>query len=332
MVYYYTYDLQVETSKICESNRLLVNGKVNTGGTITASDESVCAPGGVVNLSASSSNSGSIFWFVDSTTTNSIASGPIFSPNVSSDSIFYVLSSSKIPVKNVGHVSNAIGSGSNHGGGYYLIFDALKSFVLKTVKVYATGSKNRTFQLRDANGVVISEKTILVPNGESRVVLDWLIPSGTDFQLGVPTGSDLFRSNAGVTYPYSLNGLIDIKNSTAGTAFYYYLYDLEVQENGGCDGLRVPVSVSLDVCTGVNLAENTKLNIFPNPSSDFVQIQGSNIIGIELSDVLGKVIWIKHTTSELSSFDISGLSVGVYTIKVNYDDGSSSITKLYRQN
>ena len=57
---------------------------------------------------------------------------------------------------------------------------------------------------------------------------------------------DLYRNNAGVSYPYDIANLISIKQSNANTPlnFYYFFYDWEI-ETPSCSSARKPVTVSM---------------------------------------------------------------------------------------
>lgn len=133
-----------------------------------------------------------------------------------------------------GPANNAFGTGGSHGGGQYLVFTALNPFTLKSVKVYATGAKDRTITLKDASGALIDSKTINIPDGESIVTLNLTIPKGVNLRLGVETGADLFRNSAGAIYPYTVPDVLSITGNSAGIgneAYYYYFYDWKIQGN-----------------------------------------------------------------------------------------------------
>lgn len=162
-------------------------------------------------------------------------------------------------------ISGYAGKTTNTGGGaygnytQYLVFDAIKPFLLKSVKVYANSAGNRTFQVLSSSGSLITQVTVNVPMGESRPLLNLNIPQANDMRLTVTTTlQNLYRNNAGVTYPYTLAGLVSVKNSSAGTQYYYYCYDWEVEEgNMVCNSARTPVTATVN--SGVQLAPVVKL-------------------------------------------------------------------------
>jgi hypothetical protein len=149
--------------------------------------------------------------------------------------------------------SRYTGKSTNTGGGaygnytQYLIFDAFAPFTLKSVKVYANSAGNRTFQVLNSSGGLITQATVNVPSGESRVTLNLSVPQGTDMRLTVTTAlQNMYRNNGGVAYPYTLGGLVSVKNSSAGTQYYYYCYDWEVQEASMvCPSTRTQVTATV---------------------------------------------------------------------------------------
>jgi Leucine-rich repeat (LRR) protein len=66
---------------------------------------------------------------------------------------------------------------------------------------------------------------------------------------------------------------------------------------------------------------NSKLNIYPNPSDDIIniEIENKNNATIEIYDVNGTLIFSKALNSESEKIDISGFSGGIYLVKVKQD-------------
>ena len=85
----------------------------------------------------------------------------------------------------------------------------------------------------NSSGTLLQSRTINVPDGQSRVTLNFDIQSPGNYELGVVAGSVLYRNTTGASYPYTIGGLVSItlSNSTTNPAnYYYYCYDWEVQE------------------------------------------------------------------------------------------------------
>ena len=86
---------------------------------------------------------------------------------------------------------------------------------------------------RNSLGSVIDDTTLTLIAGGQRIDLNFDVPVGVNYQLGVSSsGSGLWRNNAGVNYPYDIGGLVNIKYSSASSnplGFYYFFYDIEVE-------------------------------------------------------------------------------------------------------
>ena len=145
--------------------------------------------------------------------------------------------------------SSAPGEFSNYNG--YLILDATVMSLLKSATVYSEDTNVVTFELRDDNGVVLDNVTHTVYPGSQSLIFNFLIPSGTDYQLGIDGGnSGLYRNNAGtgnsIAYPFNI-GEVDITSSGAGDQYYYFYYDLEITPNSSyidtmiCDGDSIQI-------------------------------------------------------------------------------------------
>src|SRR5690606_18475953 len=106
----------------------------------------------------------------------------------------------------------------------WLYFDAYEPFLLKSVKVYATGNGERHFVLTDNTGSLLAEKVAYVPNGTHRVDLDFQVPAGTDLRITAFDDNTeivlaLHRDASGVSYPYPLGGLGAITSSSGGGGY-----------------------------------------------------------------------------------------------------------------
>ncbi len=201
-----------------------------------------CDPG-EVSLEATVQSGDQINWYDTPSATQPLFTGNVFTTNIAQTTTYYTASSTDFfSTAHVGPATNSIGGGGDHGGDQYLIIDAATPFRIKSATVYANGATDRTFRLRDANGNTLLEKTVYVNDGENRINLDIDVPQGSNLQLGCISPGGLYRNNAGVSYPYSIPGIMQIKSSTAGLDYYYYLYDMEVETTERCESDRIAVT------------------------------------------------------------------------------------------
>ena len=147
----------------------------------------------------------------------------------------------------VGPVDNTFGTGDYFSGDQYLIFNNPTPVFLKSVDLYADVAGERTIELRDNLGSVLESITIDVPVGASTAILDFEVPIGTGLQLGAEIGSspDLYRNDAGASYPYTLAESVEIVGSSTGSDFYYFFYNWEVHPYN-CASDRVPVTAVVE--------------------------------------------------------------------------------------
>lgn len=197
-------------------------------------DTTLCAPGSVTVTGGSDYK-----WYDDANATTLLGSGANFTtPFLNQTDTFFVREVVQMP-DNINfappHNSN-FGGGNYTTSGYYLIFDAITPFTLKSVLVDASTAGNRTIYLRSFNNTVIDSVVANVPAGVSRVTLDFSVPSGNDYRLSASNNPGFYRNNGGVSYPYTVPGVVSIKNcggpQNPEGANYYYFYDWEVLAPG----------------------------------------------------------------------------------------------------
>lgn len=252
--YYYSfYDWEIETPG-CTTDRTAVVAEIAAAPSTQGASR--CGTGSVA---LSASGSGDLHWFDASAGGNLVNTGTSFStPNLNSSTSYYVESEILPTPEYVGPTDNNFGTGGNFNNVQSLVFDCYQAARLATVKVYAQGAGNRTIELRNSGGTVLQSATVNIPDGESRITLNFDLPVGTDLQLGTSAGPNLYRNNTGPNYPYNLPGTLSITSSTAGADFYYFFYDWEVQKQG-CVTARTEVIATVNPLPTVAVSGNTEV-------------------------------------------------------------------------
>jgi hypothetical protein len=77
-------------------------------------------------------------------------------------------------------------------------------------------------------------------------------------------------------------------------------------------------TLSVDILTGINNIKNSNIKIYPNPTNNFINIEGltkNENNTIQIFDVQGKLVITKNIT-EKGTIDLSELNKGVYVIKI----------------
>ncbi len=144
---------------------------------------------------------------------------------------------------------NGPGDFSSYNG--HLLLDVVATTLVKSATVYAVDTNTITFELRDANGLIMDDITHTVFPGEQNLIFNFMLPVGTDYQLGISTGnSGLYRSNAGngnsLAYPFNA-GPVSITSSNAGDQYYYFFYDIEFMPFSTYNEVNICISDSVTV-------------------------------------------------------------------------------------
>jgi hypothetical protein len=306
----------------------VVNPPVTTGDTVCVMSQAI--------LSASAP-SGDISWYDASAGGQLLGSGPSFiTPPLSNTTSYYA----EIEEVQTGQVhystphDSSFGGGSNHTDPTrFLRFNVYSDLVLVSVKVYADGAAPRVIELRDPNNNVIQSITTFIPDGESRVNLNFQIAPGNGYKLGVGSTPNLFRNNSGVIFPYSVSGLLDITGSSAGGDYYYFFYDWEVREPDYiCTSSREEAVAFVDNCVGlIESLGDIRIGIYPNPADRllFLTLQGitaEDRLGVTISDITGRTVFRQEISDVngndfLYSVDVSEFPDGIYLMVIDNGKG-----------
>lgn len=228
-------------------------------------------------------------------------------------------------------------NGNTYNGGLY--FDAADDFILQTVTVFTDTEATRTIELLDESGAVIASKNVLIAEGSSAVLLDFLVPEGQNYtlttngdmnQTTLGTNSPrLQRSNEDVEFPYVLENVVTITSSDAGDDFYYYFYNWQVEKVGvECTSDRVAVDVVYiepNSVFGQHGADHWA--VFPNPTTGEItiawdQAQAGQLEVRRLDGALLRTIQIAEGTQQ-KTLSLAGMAKGLYTLVFQNKEGRS---------
>ena len=286
------------------------------------------------------SSSGNITWTDGAS--NVVGTGNTFvTPVLAATTTYYATAAtSYIDTTHVGPVDQTLGVSASSNSLNYNIFTVFNAVKLISVKAIANGAGNRTIELHDSAGVLLQTTTVNLPNGASRVTLNWNVNPGVSYSLRI-TGSlvSMIRNNSNaILYPYTVAGAIAITGSAAGPAYYYYLYDWEVEtQNQACASNPVGATVTVDPClsAGSDPLLNRSISVYPNPAVDkFVvafNFSTSTNAVIEVFDMVGKIIY-SNPLGNLNgisrhTINTSRFGKGIYTLRISAD-GKNFLRKL----
>lgn len=206
-----------------------------------------------------------INWFIDDNPVSSpVFTGDTFTTPVLTNPTSYWVQGITLPdTMHAGPVDNAIGPGGYYinSSNHYLIFDAYMDMKLISARVYASGTSSRTIQLLKADGILLADTSMIIPNGTSRINLNFNIPIGSDLKLGCLGNNNLYRNTGGASFPYTIPGIVSIKETTAKASgspnYYYYLYDWEI-EILSCKSEKKKINVFIDSMPKANFTYSNK--------------------------------------------------------------------------
>ncbi len=310
-----TYTVSLKATNTFGNNTITKNNYISIAKPAgpSVANQSSCGPNSfTLNLS----DVNPVTWF--DSTGNVMANGnPFVTPVLNNTTTYFVQDTQTQPIYKVGALNNQIGGGA---GQYYsttqsraLRFRVYKNSKLVSVYVYAQGAGYRTVQYRDSLGGVITNKTVYMPNGASRIYLNIDLIPGGPYELGLRDTMNLWRNSAGAVYPYNdANGIVSIigNNAAGSAAYYYFFYDWEVKEND-CISQRVPVVATV---TPVVTAATASTNVSCNG--------GSNATA-SITPSGGTPNFTYHWNNNASTSLITNLTAGTYTVTVTDVSGCS---------
>lgn len=197
-----------------------------------------------------------------------------------------------------------------------------------TVKLSIESDKTDTdFGVR-LTDVLPDGKSIILTQGMQRARFRKSLESETFLSPGVPDSVEIELPDLAYTFlpGHSLRIVVASSNypmyslnpNDGGTL--YQAADTTIANNAIRFGKSEPSYVILPVAQPSHAREtrSSRLRLFPNPASDFVNIAGRAVEGFEIYDLYGKKVKCEIIESPGGAIvDISGLPVGIYLVGIN---------------
>lgn len=139
--------------------------------------------GATADLNATGSN---VVWYDVATGGSAVASGNAFTTPALTATTSYWCADQNVSGGDIeyGGRTDQSNTGAMSNSAYHLLFDAFGPMVINSVKVYADGAGTRTIQLRDmSDNSTVAEGTFNIPDGESRVDLNFTVPAAGNYGL-----------------------------------------------------------------------------------------------------------------------------------------------------
>jgi hypothetical protein len=239
------------------SDTLVVAAAGSNGIPATIRPDTVCS-GDRAKLYAS----GNAHWYDAPVNGNLIFVGNNFETGtLTGNTSFYVVDQPSPVAGSLGPASTSFSGSGNYTTprAEYLIFNAFLPFKLSQVTVDAGTAGTRLFELRTMYGDVVAKKQVALSAGVQTVTLDFFVPAGLNWQLGLGSGTgivaNLYSSTtaaANIGYPYKISSVANIVGSSLGDKTYPFCYNWKVE------GTPEPCSISNITRTPVTAVVNPR--------------------------------------------------------------------------
>ena len=268
-----------QVSVSCTSNTVYSNvltETVNNPQLLGTTPGSRCGVGSV-NLGATVPTGTTANWYASASGGVPLATSAtnFTTPTISSTTTYYVAPSAGGFTTNVGRTQDFTpGDAYNTGTGTVGIqFDALAPLTINSVVVYpyaatANTSGSISIGLQTSAGVTLQTTTVNVTGNPTpipvTVPLNFIVPPGTAYRLLWMTPNTnitgLYREYTATpfNFPYTVPSVISLTSSyTSGAtlSYYYYFYNWTIST--GCEGVRVPVTATVNTPPSVSVSTSS---------------------------------------------------------------------------
>jgi hypothetical protein len=316
----------------------------------TASDVNLPGPG-AATLEAEGDN---LFWYDSPNSTTALGTGSTFTtPVLTTTDTFYVQDVSihndwEFPIGMGAHQGSNFYNGNNFNG--QTLFEVEVPLVIEQVTVYTDQPGERKIELRTEAGELLAEYTVNLASGTTDLPLNFLVPAEGQYRLLTNTDVNLasfgyesprlYRSNQGVTFPYTQPDFMSITGSDLGSGFYYYFYDWQIAVVPiSCPSDLVPVVVTV-APSGTGEAQSFgRMAVSPNPSSGMFALEMEAVEAgnahLTVTDVAGRTVLHQSFESmahvaQRRNIDLTGMPAGIYFLKVRSGE-RSGYAKLVKE-
>lgn len=146
------------------------------------------------------------------------------------------------------------------------------------------------------------------------------------------SGASLTLTATGATsYTWSPTGLHTPSIVVSPTVNTHYVV------TGSNDGLCFPtaaVSVSVNICNGIEELYGSQISVFPNPTTGVVTVSLPTEVTLayfEITDAVGKLILREELTQQNNKINIDRLANGIYLYKILQKTNAISVGKIIKQ-
>jgi hypothetical protein len=149
----------------------------------------------------------------------------------------------------------------------------------------------------------------MVHNHVARQLVD-----GFDGSAGSVPSNVLFNT----ANPFNYTGTIPAAHDENETEFVALVID-------NATGQIVNAThAALDITVGLNTFNNSSFNMYPNPTTGLIQVEGVQGANVIVYDILGTVVYNQANASAKTTIDLSNLDAGNYFVKITNNNEVST--------
>jgi hypothetical protein len=207
---------------------------------------------------------------------------------------------------------------------------------LKDIRVFRNGGK---YIMMGSDGFLLYHKVVLYETDENLsyfarikefdVTSNGVISSFTEYinEGFLYTGNTMYLMDTLLNF-VPIDGLAGENQTSAVYEQDGYFYFIAIHPTNGRQLFRIQ-SFSLRTSVDDDAAIFTKVNVYPNPSSQEIFIEGDVFHSAEIYNFSGHMVQ-KSTIGDNNRLDINGLNNGVYIVILMSSDGRKSVGKFIK--
>ncbi len=139
-------------------------------------------------------------------------------------------------------------------------------------------------------------------------------------EIGVPAIFQSYMWNTGYTGPR-----LTVEGSEYGVGLHTFWVEVS---NGMCSASDTLTINFLEA--GIEEQSVPMFSVYPNPANDHVNIVSSNgaMTDVQIFDVMGRLVKNVRVDAEYAVLDVSSMVDATYFVRIVYNDGNASVSKL----
>lgn len=164
------------------------------------------------------------------------------------------------------------------------------------------------------------------PNRDVSIRLDWAVTINNQGYIVEIDTNQNFNTGAFQTVTTS-NSNQNFTHLRFGTTYYWRV---RARNSLGASPWSVTRSFVANLGVGLTEVENSKIELFPNPTSDYFTIKSEKEILLRIYSLDGKLVRQEKITNQSSKIDVSNLNSGIYSLIIE-SDTNQFVTKLIKK-